>query len=218
MIQRNLSRVGPRKQGRPSGEALAVLNEHLLDAAERLFLAQGFAATSMDQIACEARSSKRTIYHRYPSKPILFKAVGERAVTRFVEGGENEPHGATIEARLEHLALGLIDFTLRPNVLALMRIVMAEALRFTDVALFLDDRSRGRIVRFIAVALEKEVERGILAFSDPVQSAAQQFLSLTSSSFILRALLGGEAEALRAEAERMAPQAVRLFLRGCLAR
>jgi len=50
----------------------------LLDAAERLFLAQGYQATSIDAIAAAARFTKGAVYRHFPDKQALFVAVFER--------------------------------------------------------------------------------------------------------------------------------------------
>jgi hypothetical protein len=43
--------------------------------ALRLFLERGFAATSTEAVACEAKVSKPTLYSYYPGKEELFAAV-----------------------------------------------------------------------------------------------------------------------------------------------
>jgi AcrR family transcriptional regulator len=52
----------------------------LLDAAERLFIAQGFHATSLDAVAAEAGYTKGAVYSNFASKEDLFFAVYERRV------------------------------------------------------------------------------------------------------------------------------------------
>ena len=47
----------------------------ILDAAKRLFVAQGFAGVSMDQIAAEAGVSKLTVYSHFGDKETLFSAA-----------------------------------------------------------------------------------------------------------------------------------------------
>lgn len=49
----------------------------ILEAAQKLFGAQGFAATAMDQIAQEAGVAKGAVYHHFPSKELVFEAVFE---------------------------------------------------------------------------------------------------------------------------------------------
>lgn len=52
--------------------------ERILDAAERLVIDNGFAATSVDRVIADARSSKGAFFHHFPSKNDLAKALVER--------------------------------------------------------------------------------------------------------------------------------------------
>jgi AcrR family transcriptional regulator len=52
--------------------------EALLDSAASCFAENGFAATSLDQVAKRARVTKGAIYHHFASKRDLFMAVLER--------------------------------------------------------------------------------------------------------------------------------------------
>ncbi len=54
--------------------------ERLLDSAERLVLAKGFSATSVDQILGESGSSKGAFFHHFASKQALAQALVERWV------------------------------------------------------------------------------------------------------------------------------------------
>lgn len=52
--------------------------ERILDAAERLVLDRGLAATSVDDILAESRTSKGSFFHHFPSKNHLARALVER--------------------------------------------------------------------------------------------------------------------------------------------
>lgn len=56
----------------------AARRERLLDAAETLFVAQGFRATSIEAIAEAAGMSKVTLYSYFRDKEAVFVAVAER--------------------------------------------------------------------------------------------------------------------------------------------
>ncbi len=61
----------------------------ILDAAEKAFSTEGFAATRMEDIAAAAGVAKGAVYHHFPSKETLFEAVFEqtsRALLRRVVG------------------------------------------------------------------------------------------------------------------------------------
>lgn len=51
----------------------------LLESAEKLFSTEGYAGTSIDEIAGSARLTKGALYHHFKGKPELFEAVYERA-------------------------------------------------------------------------------------------------------------------------------------------
>lgn len=51
----------------------------LLDSAARLFAEKGFTATSLDEVAAEARVTKGAVYHHFTNKQALFEAVADEA-------------------------------------------------------------------------------------------------------------------------------------------
>jgi AcrR family transcriptional regulator len=64
--------------------------EQILQAAAALFLSQGFEATSMDQVRQRAGVSNGSLYHHYPTKNHLARALYEAALADF--------HGALLKA------------------------------------------------------------------------------------------------------------------------
>jgi AcrR family transcriptional regulator len=58
--------------------------EQILAAATRAFARNGFAATSLDDVATEARISKVLLYRHFVSKADLYLAVLDRACARLV--------------------------------------------------------------------------------------------------------------------------------------
>jgi AcrR family transcriptional regulator len=55
-----------------------IRREEIMDAAQRLFLRQGVAATTIDDVAAGAGIAKGTIYLHFTSKQTLLAALGER--------------------------------------------------------------------------------------------------------------------------------------------
>jgi len=62
--------------------------EDLVDAADRLFTANGFHATTVDAIATDAGYTKGAVYSNFASKEDLFFAVYERRVDAAVRASE----------------------------------------------------------------------------------------------------------------------------------
>src|SRR6478752_4670687 len=56
-------------------ERRAATSEAILTAARRLFGTQGFAATTMDEIAEAAHVAKGAVYHHFKTKEAVFEAV-----------------------------------------------------------------------------------------------------------------------------------------------
>ncbi|MEO8551090.1 MAG: helix-turn-helix domain-containing protein [Kofleriaceae bacterium] len=83
----------PRKQHRRDydasarKEAAAHTRSQVLDAATKLFLREGYAATTVAKIAKTARVSVETIYKAFGGKPGLVRAMWERALA----GAESVP-------------------------------------------------------------------------------------------------------------------------------
>jgi AcrR family transcriptional regulator len=65
----------------------------ILDAAERVFARQGFAATTIKQIGAEARVNSALLYYYFDDKESLYRAVLGRAITTL---------GARMSGALEH--------------------------------------------------------------------------------------------------------------------
>jgi AcrR family transcriptional regulator len=56
--------------------------DRVIEAAERMFVEQGFHATSVDQVAAEAGYTKGAVYSNFESKEDLFFAVYEQRAER----------------------------------------------------------------------------------------------------------------------------------------
>lgn len=84
--------------------------EKLLDAAQRLMLAKGFEATSVEEICEEASLTKGSFFHYFESKEELGKAVLEH----FCEAKMREFQAAPFLKKTDPLerVYGQIDFTI----------------------------------------------------------------------------------------------------------
>jgi AcrR family transcriptional regulator len=88
----------------------------LLEAATELFLARGYAATSLDEVAARARLTKGALYHHFASKQALFEAVLGRIRQRVLAQVEAAGAGVTDPwARLARCVEALLDASLDPQ-------------------------------------------------------------------------------------------------------
>src|SRR5215217_4650027 len=119
----------------PAEETRSPKPRAILDAAGKLFLAQGFAAVSMDAVAREAGVSKATLYAHFPGKDALFAAmVAERCDRMASEASALAGHGGGTEAALRRLCRTVLGFLVAPSTIAIHRIVQAEAVRAPGLA------------------------------------------------------------------------------------
>ena len=211
-------KAGSRRAGRPSGEEAERLGDAMLDAAKRLFMEQGFAGTSMEAIAEAAGVTKRTLYRHLPDKIAVFEAAVRRHAAEHAMPPLPADPGATLENRLLAAADHILGWILQPEVLAMYRVTVAEALRFPVLA---------RIVFAIPVADTTAAIGHILtemapgAAAEDLGFAAEQFMHAVASGPFHKAVQGIEPPGLTAAKREHAHRGVRLFLAGaqqtCLA-
>src|SRR6516165_8648614 len=134
--ERSLGRRRTVRIGRPPRELAGEVETRILDAARRVFLERGLAGASMDEIAGLARAGKPTIYARFPTKEALFAAVVMRSVADNIARIEETyvPTGGTIEERLGSVGETVLRWVLVGDTIGLMRLAVAEARRFPDLA------------------------------------------------------------------------------------
>lgn len=109
--------------------------EAILRGAVQVFLHSGYAGTSMDRVAAEAGVSKQTIYTHFQDKEGLFTALMERmTLRRFqailgIETLQGEP-----ETLLRQFAEGFLNKIADEEYVALLRLIIAESIRFPELA------------------------------------------------------------------------------------
>jgi AcrR family transcriptional regulator len=81
--------------------------ERVIEAADRLFVEQGFHATSVDQVAGEAGYTRGAVYSNFASKEDLFFAVYERRAEQGVAEAERAIAAAVADGGTGFDALSL---------------------------------------------------------------------------------------------------------------
>lgn len=79
-----MMRAKPELPGQPDDTVNPVdKRQQILDAATRVFLQRGYGETSMERVAQESASARRTLYNQFKSKEALFEAMTERIWSSF---------------------------------------------------------------------------------------------------------------------------------------
>ena len=202
--------------GRPSRLESAQLADRILDVATGLFLGSGFGATSIEAIAREAGISKRTFYHRFGSKEVVFEAVVRRLIERWMPPFDTSLLDApSLREALHRSATHILAVGLTAEALALHRMVIAEAPQFPQLARILHELGAASGVDRIARCLDHYVKEGELRPID-TRFAAEQFILLAVTGPRRRAL--GLGLALSADQlSGWIDDTISLFLDGCRA-
>jgi AcrR family transcriptional regulator len=193
-------------EGRKVGQVLA--------AARHIFLEEGYGTASMDAIAREANVSKATLYAYYPSKEALFAAcVSEECGKHRTVYEAIEAEHLPIDQALTRVGLQFMRFLLRPEVLAVHRVVVGESGRFPELGRAFYESGPCLIEARTAEFLQSVHERGELEIPDP-QTAAELFLAMIKGHVHLRGTLAIARKLDVAELERFIAEAVRVFIAG----
>jgi AcrR family transcriptional regulator len=208
--------------GRPPKELAGDVDTRILDAARQVFLERGFEGASIDEIAEVARSGKPTIYARFRDKRALFTGVVTRDILCRISEFKSEvlPTGGTIDERLRSAAITLLHWVLDNDRIGLMRLAVAEARRFPDLASTVSRKAR-ELSTELGVHLLGELTRSdelgsLPAFApERLATTARLFLDLVAVPMLLRALFGANLKTLDAEIDAHVAGSVAFFLAGC---
>lgn len=147
--------------------------ERLRAAAHRLFLRQGYLATSVDAILAEAGiSSKETLYRHYANKEALFADVLSHltlAQPGFSErvARVSSPHDlASLRQALTQLAREILAMMSQPGYLPLVRMIIAESPRFPQLGTLFFSTVTQRGMGMLSTLLAEAHQQGIVADVD----------------------------------------------------
>jgi TetR/AcrR family transcriptional regulator, mexJK operon transcriptional repressor len=204
--------------GRPTREEAKRRLKRVLEVAQHHFLASGYRETSLETVARDAGVAKKTLYHHFGDKAGLFASVLAAlreawiAEIQRVVLGSDEPR-----AVLEAVALHTLDVGTRPEMIALHRLLVAEAHRFPELVSGNYENGAPRGMEPLAAYLRKAVASGALSLDEP-RLAAEQFNHLVLGGIRTRILLGVSRRPSQAERVKIARHAVQIFLAGCARR
>jgi AcrR family transcriptional regulator len=210
------------RTGRPPRALAGEVEARILEAARRVFLERGLAGASMDEIAEIASAGKPTIYARYPGKEALFAAVVMHNIAaNIARFASHVPTGATIEERLASVGATVLHWALVSDTVELMRLAIAEARRFPELASSVHRMARERgaegVARLLAEVAQSSDELGRLPAFAPERlvTTTRFFLDLVLLPLLMRALLGEKLKPVRAEITPHVERSVALFLAAC---
>jgi AcrR family transcriptional regulator len=154
----------------------------IMDGARAVFLAHGFDAASMGEIARQAGVSKGTLYVYFASKEALFEAIVEeesRSQAEQVFALDSADHH--VEAVLTRLGRAFVRFLCQPGRQSPLRTVISIAERMPEIGKQFYEAGPATGTARLRRYLEDQVAAGTLTIPD-VEVAAAQFLDACQST------------------------------------
>jgi AcrR family transcriptional regulator len=204
-----------RCRGRPQVRPDDETRQMIYEAARQEFAGNGYAATCMEAVARRARVSTKTLYRLIPNKAALFEGMVSERIDRFVS--EVNLRGADhtdIEQALGAALIACAELALDKEVIALQRLLLQEAGKFSDVAGMYYTNAIQRAAAALADWLRVQQKRGLIALDD-IDEAAGMLLGMVASAPRRAALFGGVPLPSRSQIKARARTCAALFLRGC---
>jgi TetR/AcrR family transcriptional repressor of mexJK operon len=162
----------------------------MLDAAEELFLEQGFERTTLSAVVARSGGSLATLYAEFGNKQQLLRAVVAR--------GREEELGDLLDLckgdqspreQLRIIAQRLHAFLMTPKTLALARMVIAHSLAHPGFGLAFHNDIRVRMIDRLAEIFTRWTEDGRARIPDPVPAAELYFSSVLCDAPV-KAMMG----------------------------
>lgn len=203
-----------RRSGRPDQQASEELMRHIVKVAAALFIEQGYAATSIEQVATAAEAGKQTLYRRFGSKEGLFVAVIDQQGQRLLatSAAAEATNVSPLEA-LKEASRQLLDFVLDRDTIRLHRTLVAEVGRFPELGEQVLNTCLAPFEALLIRLMRAAMDQGQMRRMD-AEMAHAMLSSLVTGLPVQHALLGRSAFANGAEREAYFEAAWDLFLNG----
>jgi AcrR family transcriptional regulator len=184
----------------------------IVDGARAVFLAQGFDAASMNDIARAAGVSKGTLYVYFKHKEQLFEAIVEQECEGQAEGiFDLDPNDHDVEAVLTRLGFAYIRFLCRPEKASAIRTVIAIAERMPELGRKFYESGPAKGIAKLAAYIAAQVDAGVLAVDDG-EVAAAQLMEAYQAMLFKSMVFNFVREPSAQQIERVVLIAVKVFL------
>jgi AcrR family transcriptional regulator len=160
---------------RPPDLRSTLKQRQILDGARQVFLLNGYAAASMDEIAVQAGVSKGTLYNHFGSKDDLFRSLIDAEAGRITRELSSlnleDPNPASA---LRRIGVAILDVMESPATVATLRLVIGALGSFPRLGEEFLTQRLGPMAKRIAGYLDTHVAAGDIQIQD-THSAAMQF-------------------------------------------
>ncbi len=199
---------------RPAPDAAedSAKRRQIIDGARAVFLAQGFDAASMGEIARKAGVSKGTLYVYFDNKEELFEAIVHEQCHAQAEGlFDLDADDPDVEQALMRLGTNFVNYLCQPEKASPLRAVIAIADRMPEIGKKFYESGPCCGIGMLSAYIKKQVDAGVLAVDD-CEVAAAQFLDACQSTMFKPVLFNFAPPPSRERVEHVVGIAVRTFL------
>jgi AcrR family transcriptional regulator len=188
--------------------------QQIIDGALHVLARKGFEQATNKEIAAAAGlGSAGLIYHYFRDKSDLLRQVVEQRMPllQLLSHPEELMPLPPAEA-LARFGRAYLKVMENPMSVAVMRVIMGEAIRRPQVARIVSEIGPNRAFRFLADYLRQQMDAGVLRRADP-GVAARCFMGPLILFFLSREVLE-QPDALTLDAETVLATTLEVFLRG----
>ncbi len=197
---------------RPEGAEDSAKRCQIVDGAREVFLARGFDAASMGDIAKAAGVSKGTLYVYFKDKEELFGAIVMAECTTHAEGMfDLDPTDPDVAGALLRIGTGYINFLCQPEKASALRTVIAIADRMPTIGKTFYETGPSHGIEMLAAYLKAQTDQGVLRVDDP-EVAAAQFLDACQATLFKPVLFNFAPPPSPERVEHVIGIAVRTFM------
>lgn len=179
--------------GRPTAAEIARRKSYVLAIATELFVMQGYADTSLAQIARKAGVATRTLYHHFGDKEDLFREVISARTSNPLSERLEIAGSENLFEILMGAARYVTDSAIQERAVDLMRLILAESRRFPELTRKVSDAALSHLQRNVTVIFTDIVASERAVDDDPSLSA-RLFIDLVLGYAPLRHYASWERE------------------------
>ncbi len=187
--------------------------QKILNAAKTVFIEQGYANASINEIVRLSGGSLGTIYRFFGNKLGLFEAFFQQMTHEVFSHFETQVlKQGDIETNLMSFGRQMQRLMFEHDALAIYRLVLTEqSADKADIQRIFFENGPKKLNRILSHYFEQQVQTGRLQIAD-CDIAAYQFIDMLKGPYHFQAMFGQAVS--QEECERTLAQAVSLFLHG----
>ncbi|KCZ48892.1 MULTISPECIES: TetR/AcrR family transcriptional regulator [unclassified Hyphomonas] len=200
----------------PEGASRAEIRRAaFLEAAQEVFLEQGFEAANMSEIVRRAGGSLATLYSQFGDKEGIFLAMLETRMMEVTATLEVELQAHTpVEEGLRRIGEQFAGKLVQPNSLELYRLIVGMAKKYPDIAATFMKLGPNKVRAGLAAYLQDRADAGEIPQSDQYETLGSLFLDMVRSPLQSRALLDANVRPTEDDVRTSVDRAVCMFLYG----